>query len=49
MEDMRDGIFSRSFGGKLKRVQESGIEERMQFFTSISKTFMTIDVRATRR
>ncbi len=48
---MRDGIVSRSIWaiGKLKRVQSNRDEEQMWFFTSLSKTFMTIDVRATGR
>ncbi len=46
---LRDGIISRPIWpiGKLKRVQSSRDEEQMWFFNSLSKTFMTVDVRAT--
>ncbi len=49
MQDLRDGIISRPIWpiGKLKRV--AGMEEQMWFFNSLSKTFMTVDVRATGR
>ncbi len=50
---MRDGIISRSIGtiGKLKRVQSNrdGGANVALYKKVLSKTFMTIDVRATGR
>ncbi len=42
---MRDGIVSRSILAIGSKV--TGMEEQMLFFTSLSKTFKTIDMRAT--
>ncbi len=54
MQDVRDGIVSRPIWAVdiLKRVQSNKcvrMEDQMWFFKSFSKTFMTIDVRATGR
>ncbi len=51
MQGLRDGIIGRPIWavGKLKRVQSSRDEEQMWLFKSLSKTFMTVDVRATGR
>ncbi len=44
---MGDGIISRPICAKGSKV--AGMEEQMCFFKSLSKTFMTVDVRATGR
>ncbi len=52
MQDLGDGIISRPIWpiGKLKGGSKvAGMEEQMCFFKSLSKTFMTVDVRATGR
>ncbi len=51
MQYLRDGIISRPIWaiGKLKRVQGSRDGGAYVFFKSLSKTFMTVDVRATGR
>ena len=51
MQDVRDGIISGSVGAisKLKRVQSIRDGGAGEVLTSPSKTFMTIDVRATGR
>ncbi len=51
MQDLRDGIISQPIWaiGELKRVQSSRDGGANCFFKSVSKTFMTVDVRATGR
>ncbi len=44
VQDLGDGIISRPICSKV-----TGMEEQMCFFKSLSKTFMTVDVRATGR
>ncbi len=51
VQDLRDGIISRPIWpiGKLKRVQSRRDGGANVVFNSLSKTFMTVDVRATGR
>ncbi len=53
MQDMRDGIVSRSIWAigklKVKSNRDGRANVFFHIFTSLSKTFMTIDERATGR